>query len=164
MLAFRAIEQYLAGGRTTEAGEGIAISVAAMAVTLALLIWQRHVIRRTGSLAITTDHVHYQSDLLLNLAVIVALVLDQYLGIAGSDPILGLLIAAWLGWGAWGASQRAIGMPACSVWITVSTAPSMFAKEQVAADIASGTAYRRTVTSVMMPSVPSAPTNRRVRS
>jgi ferrous-iron efflux pump FieF len=108
MLAARAIEQWVAGTRTAAAGEGIAVSVAAMAATLALLIWQRHVIRRTGSLAIATDHVHYQSDLLLNLAVIAALALDQYLGIAGADPLLGLAIAAWLGWGAWGASQRAI--------------------------------------------------------
>jgi ferrous-iron efflux pump FieF len=108
MLASRAIEQFVAGTRTVAAGEGIAVSVAAMATTLALLIWQRHVIRRTGSLAITTDHVHYQSDMLLNLAVIAALTLDQYFGIAGSDPLLGLAIAAWLAWGAWGASQRAI--------------------------------------------------------
>ncbi|MBW8755466.1 MAG: cation diffusion facilitator family transporter [Sphingomonadales bacterium] len=108
MLAARAIEQYLAGGRTAAAGEGIVVSLAAMLATLALLAWQRHVIRRTGSLAIATDHVHYQSDLLLNLAVIAALALDQYAGVAGSDPLFGLAIAAWLGWGAWGASQRAI--------------------------------------------------------
>lgn len=107
-LAARAVEQYLAGSRTVAAGEGIAVSVSAMAATLALLVWQRHVIRRTGSLAIETDHVHYQSDLLLNLAVIAALALDQYGGVAGSDALFGLAIAAWLGWGAWGASHRAI--------------------------------------------------------
>ena len=60
----------------------------------ALLAWQRHVIRRTGSLAIRTDNVHYQSDLLLNLAVIAALALDQYLGFARADPLFGLAIAA----------------------------------------------------------------------
>jgi ferrous-iron efflux pump FieF len=107
-LAARAVEHYLAGGRTEAAGEGIAVSVAAMAMTLALLVWQRHVIRRTRSLAIATDHLHYQSDLLLNLAVIAALALDQYAGLAGADPLFGLAIAGWLGWGAWRASQRAI--------------------------------------------------------
>ena len=107
-LAARAIEQYLGGSRTEAAGEGIAVSALAMAVTAALLVWQRYVIHRTGSLAIATDHVHYQSDLLLNLAVIAALALDQYAGIAGSDALLGLAIAVWLGWGAWGASHRAI--------------------------------------------------------
>lgn len=107
-LAVRAIEQYFAGGRTEAAGEGIAVSVSAMAMTLALLVWQRHVIRRTHSLAIATDHLHYQSDLLLNLAVIAALALDQYAGIAGSDPLFGLAIAGWLGCGAWRASHRAM--------------------------------------------------------
>ncbi|MEZ5683281.1 MAG: cation diffusion facilitator family transporter [Novosphingobium sp.] len=80
----------------------------AISATFALLAWQRHVIARTGSIAIATDHVHYKSDLLLNLAVIAALALDQYAGIAGADAVFGLGIALWLGWGAWGASQAAI--------------------------------------------------------
>jgi ferrous-iron efflux pump FieF len=107
-LGARALEQLVAGARTEAAGEGIAVSLAAIGATLALLAWQRHVIRRTGSLAIATDHVHYQSDLLLNLAVIAALAFDQYLGFAGADPLFGLGIAIWLGWGAWRASQLAI--------------------------------------------------------
>jgi len=107
-LAFRAVEQFFAGSRTEAAGEGIIVSAVAMAATVGLLAWQRHVIARTNSLAISTDHVHYQSDLLLNLAVIAALAIDQYFGLAGADPLFGLAIAAWLGWGAWGASQQAI--------------------------------------------------------
>ncbi len=107
-LAMRAIETLIGGARVAGAGEGIAVSLFSIAATLALLAWQRHVIARTRSLAIATDHVHYQSDLLLNLAVIAALVLDRYAGIAGADPAFGLIIAAWLGWGAWKASSRAI--------------------------------------------------------
>lgn len=107
-IAARAVEQLISGGRTQAAGEGIAISLAAMVATGLLLAWQRYVIRRTASLAIETDHVHYQSDLLLNLAVIAALALDQYAGLAFADPLFGLAIAAWLGWNAWGASQKAI--------------------------------------------------------
>jgi ferrous-iron efflux pump FieF len=106
-LAFRSVEQLLAGARTGAAQEGIAVSLAAMTATLALLAWQRYVIRRTGSLAIRTDHVHYQSDLLLNLGVIAALALDQYLGFGQADPIFGMAIAAWLAWGAWRASSDA---------------------------------------------------------
>lgn len=107
-LAARAVQQWLGGARPEGASEGIAVSAIAMAATLALLAWQRHVIRRTGSLAISTDHVHYQSDLLLNLAVIAALALDRYAGVAGADPLFGLAIAIWLGWGAWRASQEAV--------------------------------------------------------
>lgn len=107
-IAARAIEQFVSGARTGAAAEGIGVSLAAIAATLALLAWQRHVIRRTGSIAIETDHVHYQSDLYLNLAVIVALALDQYGGIAGADPLFGFGIAVWLGWNAWTASEKAI--------------------------------------------------------
>ncbi len=107
-IAFRAITVLIEGGRTEAAEQGILVSVIAIGATFALLAWQRHVIRRTGSLAIRTDNVHYQSDLLLNLAVIAALVFDQYLGFGQADPLFGLAIAAWLLWGAWRASREAI--------------------------------------------------------
>ena len=107
-IGFRAIVRLVEGGRTEAAAEGIGVSLVAIAATLGLLAWQRHVIRKTGSLAISTDHLHYQSDLLLNLAVIAALVLDQYAGLSGADPLFGLAIAAWLLWGAWRGASDAI--------------------------------------------------------
>ena len=107
-LAVRAGAQLLAGARPAGASDGIAVSVVAIAATVVLLAWQRRVIARTGSLAIATDHLHYKSDLVLNLAVIAALALDQYAGIPGADALFGLAIAAWLGWGAWHASQAAV--------------------------------------------------------
>jgi ferrous-iron efflux pump FieF len=105
---WRAIERLLDRGATTAAEYGIGVSAVAIAATLGLLWYQRRVIARTGSVAIETDHVHYQSDLLLNLAVIVALALDQYAGLPGADPVFGIAIAFWLLWGAWRASSRAV--------------------------------------------------------
>ena len=107
-LGFRAIGQMVAGTRPHGADEGILVSVIAIGATLALLAWQRRVIAQTRSIAISTDHLHYKSDLALNLAVIAALVLDQYAGFGGADALFGLVIALWLGWGAWKASQAAI--------------------------------------------------------
>jgi len=107
-LAANAVQQLIAGEHVGAAGDGILVSCVAIIGTLALIAWQRHVIRRTASIAISTDNMHYQSDLALNFAVIAALVLDQYLGVPHADPLFGLGIAAWLGWGAWGASQQAI--------------------------------------------------------
>ena len=107
-IAARAVQEWLVGTRVAAAEQGIAVSLLAIAATLALLAYQRAVIRRTGSVAIATDHLHYRSDLALNLAVIAALALDQYAGIAGADPLFALAIAAWLAWGAWRASQAAI--------------------------------------------------------
>ena len=107
-IAYRAISQLTGPHDTGAAGEGIAVSVIAIVATFALLGWQRHVVRRTGSIAIQTDHLHYQSDLLLNLAVIAALVLDQYAGLSQADPLFGLGIALWLAWGAFRAASTAV--------------------------------------------------------
>lgn len=107
-IGFRAITHLVEGKPTSGMEEGIAVSLIAIAATLALLAWQRHVIRKTSSVAIRTDHLHYQSDLFLNLAVIAALVLDQALGFAQADPLFGLAIAGWLLWGAWRAAGDAI--------------------------------------------------------
>ena len=60
--------------------------------------------------------------------------------------------------------MRATGMPNWIVWITARTAFSIDSKAQTAADTASGRPNSRTVISVMTPSVPSDPTNSRVRS
>ena len=107
-IGWRAIDRLLTGAETARAEYGIAVSVIAIVVTLALISYQRSVVRRTGSLAIGTDRLHYQSDLFLNLSVIAALALDQYAGLTGADPLLGIAIALWLMVGAWRASSRAI--------------------------------------------------------
>lgn len=107
-IAVQAVRRLIAGDVSANAEYGIGVSLVALAATFALIAYQRHVIRRTGSVAIHADHVHYQSDLLLNGSVIAALVLDQYLGIAGADPVFGVLIALWLLYGAWRASTQAI--------------------------------------------------------
>lgn len=87
---------------------GIGVSLIAMAATVALLAYQRHIIKKTGSVAIHGDHVHYQGDLLLNGAVIVAIGLDAFLGVRGADPLFGLCIAAWLLWGASRSARMAL--------------------------------------------------------
>jgi ferrous-iron efflux pump FieF len=106
-IGYRAVERLISGAQTADAELGIGVSVVAMVLTFALISYQRHVVRRTGSLAIGTDRLHYSSDLMLNGSVIVALALDQFAGLAGADALFGLLIALWLLWGAWGASTHA---------------------------------------------------------
>jgi ferrous-iron efflux pump FieF len=87
---------------------GIGVSLVAILLTFALITYQRFVVKKTGSIAIHADHVHYASDLMLNASVIAALVLDSLLGVRGADPVFGVLIAAWLIWHARGVASHAV--------------------------------------------------------
>lgn len=77
---------------------GIGVSLVAIFATLALVGFQRFVVRKTGSIAIQADSIHYTSDLALNASVIAALVFDSLFHLHGSDPIFGVGIALWLLW------------------------------------------------------------------
>src|SRR6516225_3960640 len=75
---------------------GIAVMVFSIAVTIGLVLFQRHVVRRTGSLAITADELHYRGDLILNASVIAALILSGSFGLHLLDPLFGAGIGVWI--------------------------------------------------------------------
>lgn len=79
---------------------GIAVMLFSMVLTTLLLLFQRWVIRRTGSMAIDADRLHYSGDLFMNAAVILALVLTAWTGWPLWDPLFALGIAGFLVWGA----------------------------------------------------------------
>ncbi len=87
---------------------GIAVIVLSIAITLVLVAFQMYVVRRTGSVAIRADSLHYRSDLLLNLGVLASLVLVRELGWTLADPLLAVLIAGYILRGAWMIGKTAL--------------------------------------------------------
>ncbi|MFD0847985.1 cation diffusion facilitator family transporter [Sphingosinicella xenopeptidilytica] len=115
-IGWRAVQAFTNETPPAEAELGIGVSIFAILVTLALVSYQRVIVSRTGSLAIDADRMHYQSDLLLNLSVIAALVLDAMLGMRGADPLFGVFIALWLVWGAFKTARHALDMLMDKEW------------------------------------------------
>ncbi len=81
---------------------GIAVMVLSIVLTLGLVLFQHFVVRRTGSMAIGADALHYRSDLLMNVCVIIALVLAANFGMTIADPLFGIGIALYILASAWG--------------------------------------------------------------
>jgi ferrous-iron efflux pump FieF len=75
---------------------GIAVMLFSIVVTIGLVAFQRHVVRKTGSLAISADELHYRGDLVLNGSVIAALALGSALQSPILDPLFGGAIGVWI--------------------------------------------------------------------
>ena len=65
-------------------------------VTILLVLYQRRVVAKTGSVAVEADTTHYASDLATNVGVIVALVLATWLGWTLADPLIAIAVAAMM--------------------------------------------------------------------
>lgn len=86
---------------------GIVVIVISLVFTIGLLMFQRRVVKNTGSQAIKADMVHYQSDVLMNIAVLIALVLSWY-GFVRADSIFAILIGFYILYSAWHIGYGAI--------------------------------------------------------
>ncbi len=80
----------------TESELGIAVIVFAIILTIILVQFQKYVIKRTGSVAVGADSLHYTGDLFMNASVIVALVLSSNFGMNWADPVFGVGISLFL--------------------------------------------------------------------
>ncbi|HEV8034404.1 cation diffusion facilitator family transporter [Yoonia sp.] len=81
-------------------GQGIAIMFFSICLTLALVIWQRHVAAKTDNKVVKADSLHYIGDLIPNIGAIIALWASAAFGLHQIDSVVALGAAAFLGFGA----------------------------------------------------------------
>ena len=74
---------------------GVVVTVIALFSTLILVTFQRWVVRKTQSQAVRADMLHYQSDVMMNGAILIALALSWY-GWHRADSIFALGIGVYI--------------------------------------------------------------------
>lgn len=89
-------------------GLGIWVIIGSCCAAIALVLMQTYVVKRTGSTAIAADRAHYVTDVAVNLAVLIALVLERHLGWTRSDSVGALLISFYMLWNARGMAGDAL--------------------------------------------------------
>ena len=99
LVGIRGFERLQAPQELSATGIGVAVMLLSLALTGLLLVFQRHVVKVTGSTAIRADSLHYASDLLLNSSILVALLLAAY-GWTRADALFGMAIAVYIFWSA----------------------------------------------------------------
>lgn len=94
-LMITGISRLLNTQTVSHAGIGISVVLFSIFVTLALVIYQSYVIKQTNSVAIRADQLHYRSDILLNVGVLLAIGL-AWQGFHWADGLFALLIGGYI--------------------------------------------------------------------
>ena len=94
-LVFHAIDRLRFTHTLEQVGVGLGVMVLAIVMTLGLLAIQRYVIKKTDSTAIRADSLHYLTDLLTNVCVLLALYLST-LGWTWADPVFAIAVAVYI--------------------------------------------------------------------
>ncbi len=88
-----------------QGGWAMVVMVASIVLTLALITAQSRVLKQTGSVAVSGDRAHYAADLASNAISLIGIAAATLF--VQADAVAGLVIAAWLVWGAVGVFREA---------------------------------------------------------
>ena len=105
-VTFEAIRHLLEPRAIEQSSLVVGVMILATILTIFLVVYQRHVVRQSGSLAIRADSLHYVGDTAINLGVLLAVVLSAGLGFLLADPLIALAIAGVIFWSAWGIARQ----------------------------------------------------------
>jgi ferrous-iron efflux pump FieF len=100
-LIFEAINRFVHPQQIQHTNIGIMVMLVSLFATITLVVYQRYVVKQTGSIAIQADSIHYLSDITLNVGVILALLISSYTGWTMADPVAALAIAFYIIYSAW---------------------------------------------------------------
>jgi ferrous-iron efflux pump FieF len=100
-IVVEAISRFITPHQIENNSIGVWIMLVSSALTLLLLAFQRYVIKKTNSNVIKADALHYRTDLLVNALVIVSFFAAMVWDVVIVDPILALIIAAYIFKSAW---------------------------------------------------------------
>lgn len=89
---------------------GVSVMAFSVVLTLMLVTYQRYVVRKSGSIAVSADSVHYKADLLVNLGIIGGLLAAILLDWRFVDPLVAIAVAAYISFCAWEIFRTSLNM------------------------------------------------------
>jgi ferrous-iron efflux pump FieF len=100
-LVIQAVTRLMAPEPIDHSVLALIVMCVSIVMAIGLILYERRVIARTGSVAVSADQTHYLGDLATNIGVVVAILLVTQLGWNLADPIIALFVAAVLVGSAW---------------------------------------------------------------
>ena len=95
-LVWTGVRRLIEGGAPGETGWGIAVLAVSLVVGFGVARTLEWAAQRSGSPALKADSLHYATDLWVNGAALLALVLVRFTGWAAADPLVALIVAGYV--------------------------------------------------------------------
>lgn len=106
-LMFNGISALVNNRQIVATDVGIAVMLFSVLVTFSLVLFQSYIVKKTGSMAIKADSLHYRTDIALNGAVLLALILAG-LGWNWADGVFAMAVSIYILHGAWAIGMQSI--------------------------------------------------------
>jgi len=106
-LMFNGISALVNGREISATNVGIGVMIFSVIVTILLVAFQTYIVRKTGSMAIRADSLHYRTDIAMNGAVLLALVLAGF-GWHWADGVFAIAVSFYILYGAWQIGRMSI--------------------------------------------------------
>lgn len=102
IIAWAAIARLLSGEAAPILAhqKGMVVMAASICLTIALVLWQRHVAAKTGSAIVKADSLHYLGDLIPNIGAILSLWAADLFALEAIDSVVAIGAATLLAVGA----------------------------------------------------------------
>jgi cation diffusion facilitator family transporter len=100
LIGWEAVQHILKPLPLAHEGWALAVMIVSLVLSGGLVAAQTRVLRRTASVAVSGDRAHYVADIGSNIAALVGIGAAALLHQPWIDALAGLVVAAWLFWGA----------------------------------------------------------------
>ncbi len=109
-LIFEAGHRFISPQEVSHHMLGVGVMVISIILSFSIVLVQRGAIKKTGSVVLEADLLHYSSDLFINAGVIILLVLQAYGAPYWLDPVFAIVVAVFLGVCAREVALKALGV------------------------------------------------------
>jgi len=106
-LIFNGLSALINGNKINASNTGIAVMLFSVVVTVLLVSFQHYVVKKTNSVAIKADSLHYRTDIVMNAAVLFAIMLADY-GWGWADGGFAIAISLYILHGAWEIGKHSV--------------------------------------------------------
>jgi ferrous-iron efflux pump FieF len=105
-LVIQAVNRILVPEPIEHSIAALVVMCVAIACAIGLILYERKVVAKTGSLAVEADQTHYFGDLVTNIGVVLALLLSTIGGWTLADPLIAIAVAGVMLWSAFGVGRQ----------------------------------------------------------